>query len=49
MTLSILLNKMILILPEYYKEADFIVGSLKPFEIKKPLTIPAISINGINT
>lgn len=35
------LDKVILILPEYYKSADFIVGSLEPFKIKKVFYIPS--------
>lgn len=34
------LEQMILILPEYYKSADFIVGSLEPFGIKEVYYIP---------
>jgi capsular polysaccharide biosynthesis protein len=33
-------DKVILILPEYYKDADFIVGSLEPFKIKNIFYIP---------
>lgn len=34
------LNKLTLILPEYYKYADFITGSLEPFNLKNIFYIP---------
>jgi len=34
------LDKLILILPEYYKDADFIMGSIEPFNIKNIFFIP---------
>lgn len=34
------LDNCTLLLPEFYKEADFIMGSLKPFKIKKIFFIP---------
>ncbi len=34
------LDKLILVLPEYYKDADFIMGSLEPFNIKNLFFIP---------
>ncbi|HEY8782976.1 MAG TPA: glycosyltransferase family 61 protein [Mucilaginibacter sp.] len=34
------LDKLILVLPEYYKNADFITGSLEPFNIKNIFYIP---------
>ncbi len=34
------LDKLVLILPEYYKNADFIMGSLEPFKIKNIYYIP---------
>ncbi len=34
------LNQLTLILPEYYKNADFITGSLEPFDIKSIYHIP---------
>jgi len=34
------LDKLILLLPEYYKNADFIMGSLEPFQIKNIFYIP---------
>ncbi len=34
------LDKFILVLPEYYKDADFIMGSLEPFKLKNLFYIP---------
>lgn len=34
------LDSLVLILPEYYKEADFIMGSLEPFHIQNIFYIP---------
>jgi capsular polysaccharide biosynthesis protein len=34
------LDKLILVLPEYYKDADFIMGSLEPFNLKNIFFIP---------
>jgi len=34
------LNSLTLVLPEYYKNSDFITGSLKPFNLKNILFIP---------
>ncbi|HRP37467.1 MAG TPA: glycosyltransferase family 61 protein [Candidatus Dojkabacteria bacterium] len=34
------IDNMILILPDYYKDSDFIMGSLKPFKIQKIFFIP---------
>lgn len=34
------LDKLILILPEYYRDADFIMGSIEPFNIKNIFFIP---------
>jgi capsular polysaccharide biosynthesis protein len=34
------LDKLILVLPEYYKDADFIMGSLEPFKIKNIFYMP---------
>ncbi len=34
------LDKLILILPDHYKDADFITGSLEPFSIKRIFYIP---------
>jgi len=35
------LDKLTLVLPEYYKHADFITGSLKPFNLKNIYYIPS--------
>lgn len=35
------LDDLVLLLPEYYKDADFIMGSLEPFKIKHIYFIPA--------
>jgi capsular polysaccharide biosynthesis protein len=34
------LDNLVLVLPEYYKDADFITGSLAPFKIKHVIYIP---------
>jgi hypothetical protein len=34
------LHKLVLVLPEYYKNADFIMGSLEPFNLKNIFYIP---------
>jgi capsular polysaccharide biosynthesis protein len=35
------LDKLVLILPDFYKDADFITGSLEPFKIKNIFYIPS--------
>ena len=35
------LDKLVLVLPDYYRDADFIIGSLEPFKLKNLFYIPA--------